>query len=290
MGIVLRRVAICVVVAGACVGGAGLLVSAVGRSLADGIRTPDDAVTVTVSALGILVLAWYLLTALVASACLLARAAGTAWTVGERRLRSSGAPLMRRLLLTGAAAVVASASVLGPATAGPVEPEETTAADLGWASTDDEPQPSPTEPTTSTAVVEEKTSAPTRPPSSDDAVGTPEPSTEESTRDPTDEVTSTDVTVTTDAPGTDENDPTDDKGPEDDHRPDDDTASHTVVAGESLWAIAAATLPGDATDADVAAAWPAWYDANASEIGPDPDLIHPGQVLLAPDHVTQEDA
>lgn len=57
---------------------------------------------------------------------------------------------------------------------------------------------------------------------------------------------------------------------------------HEVAPGDTLWAIAAAHLPPDATDADVAAAWPRWYSANRAVIGDDPDVIQPGQRLAAP--------
>jgi nucleoid-associated protein YgaU len=62
------------------------------------------------------------------------------------------------------------------------------------------------------------------------------------------------------------------------------TAATTVSvrAGDTLWEIAAAHLPAGSDDAAVAAAWPRWYEANRDVIGPDPDLIHPGQVLTAP--------
>src|SRR5665648_274096 len=56
----------------------------------------------------------------------------------------------------------------------------------------------------------------------------------------------------------------------------------TVLAGDSLWRIAAAHLPAGSNDADVASAWPLWYAANRDVVGPDPGLIHPGQVLTAP--------
>ena len=53
--------------------------------------------------------------------------------------------------------------------------------------------------------------------------------------------------------------------------------------GDSLWAIAARHLGPGATDAEVAEEWPRWYAANRAVIGPDPDLVLPGQVLRAPE-------
>ena len=61
------------------------------------------------------------------------------------------------------------------------------------------------------------------------------------------------------------------------------SGDHVVQAGESLWTIAASGLPPDTGTADVANASAAWYDANRTTIGPDPDVIHPGQQLVAPD-------
>ena len=60
----------------------------------------------------------------------------------------------------------------------------------------------------------------------------------------------------------------------------------TVVRrGDTLWDIARAHLGPDATDAEVAAEWPRWHEANRSVIGADPDVLLPGQVLHAPDAV-----
>ena len=56
----------------------------------------------------------------------------------------------------------------------------------------------------------------------------------------------------------------------------------TVLAGDSLWQIAADHLAAGATDADIAGAWPRWYDANRAVVGNDPARIRPGQVLKAP--------
>lgn len=59
-------------------------------------------------------------------------------------------------------------------------------------------------------------------------------------------------------------------------------ATVTVRRGDSLWSIAARYLGPTATDAEVAAAWPAWYARNAETIGGDPDLIQPGLQLRIP--------
>jgi nucleoid-associated protein YgaU len=56
----------------------------------------------------------------------------------------------------------------------------------------------------------------------------------------------------------------------------------TVRAGDSLWLIAARRLGPHPGAAQVVAEWPRWYAANRAAIGPDPDLIRPGQVLHAP--------
>jgi nucleoid-associated protein YgaU len=70
------------------------------------------------------------------------------------------------------------------------------------------------------------------------------------------------------------------------HRSTQPPASHSdqvrVRPGNSLWEIAARTLPGRPTPARIAAAWPCWWAANRSVIGPNPNLLHPGQLLTAP--------
>jgi hypothetical protein len=56
----------------------------------------------------------------------------------------------------------------------------------------------------------------------------------------------------------------------------------TVRRGDTLWDLAAAYLPPEATDAEIATACRRWHTANRNVIGPDPDLILPGQVLTVP--------
>ncbi|MDN5795573.1 MAG: LysM peptidoglycan-binding domain-containing protein [Intrasporangium sp.] len=63
------------------------------------------------------------------------------------------------------------------------------------------------------------------------------------------------------------------------HFPDDVV---TVRQGDSLWSLAARQLGRDASDRQIALAWPEWYALNVQVIGPDPDLIHPGQQLRIP--------
>ncbi|MCR6491692.1 LysM peptidoglycan-binding domain-containing protein [Cellulomonas sp. P24] len=58
--------------------------------------------------------------------------------------------------------------------------------------------------------------------------------------------------------------------------------SHLVRPGDTLWSIAAEHLAPGADDATIARAWPAWFEANASTIGADPNLLHPGQRLQSP--------
>ena len=61
---------------------------------------------------------------------------------------------------------------------------------------------------------------------------------------------------------------------------------HVVVRGDCLWDIAAAHLSGQlgrtASAAETARATSAWWAANAAVIGPDPDVLLPGQVLRPP--------
>lgn len=59
-------------------------------------------------------------------------------------------------------------------------------------------------------------------------------------------------------------------------------ASVVVQRGDSLWTIAARHLGPGASDAQIAAAWPRWYEANRDAIGDDPNLIVPGITLTPP--------
>jgi nucleoid-associated protein YgaU len=56
----------------------------------------------------------------------------------------------------------------------------------------------------------------------------------------------------------------------------------TVLAGDTLWDIASQQLGPTASDVDVALHWPRWYEANKAQIGENPHVLLPGQILRAP--------
>ncbi|KGN37072.1 LysM peptidoglycan-binding domain-containing protein, partial [Knoellia aerolata] len=61
------------------------------------------------------------------------------------------------------------------------------------------------------------------------------------------------------------------------------TADEVVVhRGDSLWSIAARHLGPDASAAEIDRSWRRWFALNRDRVGPDPDLILPGQVLRVP--------
>lgn len=60
-------------------------------------------------------------------------------------------------------------------------------------------------------------------------------------------------------------------------------ATHRVVPGDNLWAIAAGLLGEDATDAEIHGPWRAMVEANRDRLrSGDPDLIFPGEHLVLP--------
>lgn len=59
-------------------------------------------------------------------------------------------------------------------------------------------------------------------------------------------------------------------------------ATVTVLSGDTLWAIVANQLGPGASDVDIALEWPRWYSVNRGQIGGNPDVLLPGQILRAP--------
>lgn len=64
--------------------------------------------------------------------------------------------------------------------------------------------------------------------------------------------------------------------------PDPVRITHTVQRGDTLWAIAAQSIPPDASRAQIAQSCARWYHSNRATIGSNPDLILPGMRLLSP--------
>jgi len=67
------------------------------------------------------------------------------------------------------------------------------------------------------------------------------------------------------------------------------SAAHRVRPGESLWIIAARSLPANASAARVDATWRRLYAANRATVGADPDLLLPGTVLRLPAALSTDD-
>lgn len=64
----------------------------------------------------------------------------------------------------------------------------------------------------------------------------------------------------------------------------------TVHPGDTLWDLAAATLPGSTSNAEIDRRWREIYEHNRSAIGADPDLIRPGQRLVLPPDTPREES
>lgn len=62
-----------------------------------------------------------------------------------------------------------------------------------------------------------------------------------------------------------------------------------VGPGDCLWRLAEASLPRDATDAQISRRWHRIYALNRAAIGADPDLIQPGQRLRLPPRGEEHD-
>ena len=250
----------------------GVLAAVLAARVADlaprGGAQADDLVELAVLAGGVLVLLWLAGSAAVAAVCLAARSAGLAWCGGEAWVRRFAPGMVRRALVLVVAAGIGAASV-APASAGPVlapptssAPTATTSAadgaglDLGWVVTDGAPGAGTPRPAAAPTPAHED-----EPPASSGTA-----------------VAATTPPPTAPLPGATWLSPS--RAPLDTQ-----PVTVVVVRGDTLWDIAARHLGPAATPAQIAAAWPAWYAANAATIGPDPGLIRPGQVLLVPAEV-----
>jgi hypothetical protein len=280
---------------GAAIVSAGVA-AACGRralELAAGMATagPDELVELAVLAAGALVLAWLAASAAMAAACLLARHIGGVWRHGEAWVQRCAPAVVRRALVVAVAAGLGAASVTsasaadlsptaGPSTASVVTGDA--APDLGWVVTATAPAPSAAAPAPAvTTTPFDPGWAPSGGSASPDpaargagsALGTSGSLTPGAWRP-------------TGSPGGDADGPAVPPVARwtsgDEASAGGEAGTVVVVRGDTLWGIAARHLPAGASEADVAAAGPAWYAANAATIGPDPDRILPGQVLVVP--------
>lgn len=276
--------------------GAVVLAVALGLWVTDHVSSTrlwrvEAVVGPAVVAVGVLAAAWVGVSALVAGTCAAVRSTGRAWRAGEAAVHRWAPGAVRRALAVAVAAGVGLGSAVGAhaTVEAPPAPAVVTV-DLGWTPT-----------TTTTSVADPATTTPP-------TTGSPTALPTESADPPTGRVDLALPVGTTvppvAAPPAADADATVSGGPADAAEPipvvpvaaplpaPDDTAPHAVPpapagtievrAGDTLWGLAARTLGPDATDAAIAAEWPRWYAANAATIGPDPDILTPGQVLVVP--------
>ncbi|WP_448629912.1 LysM peptidoglycan-binding domain-containing protein [Cellulomonas soli] len=238
-----------------------LAVALAGRTAADlpdgGAVRVEDLVGMLVTGTGAAVSAWLALSATVTLLCAVARMAGSRWRAGEAAVHRLAPTIVRRALAVTITAGLGLGVATGAqaATLHETHPPSvsglatTTDVDLGWA------------PTTSSTVPVDTTWQPT--------VASPAGA----TTVPVPAAAVTQTAATTPAPVA-PTAPDAQAGPA--------GGSVVVQPGDSLWDIAARHLPPDASDAQIAAAWPRWYEANRDTIGDDPDLLRPAQLLRAP--------
>ncbi|ACQ79514.1 conserved hypothetical protein [Beutenbergia cavernae DSM 12333] len=258
-----------------------------GLDLIQGRRSVDSLVGAAAVAVGSAVAAWYAVAAVVSAVGWSARAAGRAWRSGERALRRWGPPAMRGALGLGIAATVGTGLFLAPAASAvggnvgsaPFPASEAPPDDVGYIPSDPSPAPS----NDAHGQVDGKDGQPSGP-------SIPAPSPGPAASPPQDGRGASTGPALSGAPSPDGAEPTPSAtegvppgARATSHGAERAAPTHVVAAGESLWEIAEQALPAGAEDADVAAAWPRWFEANRAVVGDDPDLILPGQVLVVPE-------
>lgn len=230
--------------------------------VAAGITTPDALALVGVSGVGTLLAAWYTLSALV-----LLAARGRVFR-GRGALEWCarwGAPGMRRLAVL---ALTASTTLGGAVAAQATEASP----DLGWGAR------------TSTAAQHTR-QAPAAPPGDTESDATGAPGARTASPTATDVPRADHSARATPAASASAPEPEPSPGSASTSAP----TVRVVRPGDSLWTIARDHLPTDATDAQIDAAWRDWYAVNRVLIGPDADLVRPGQSLTAPGELGRAD-
>ena len=278
----------------------------------------ESVVAPLVVAAGVLAAGWVGASSLLAGACATVRAAGGAWRAGEDAVQRWAPGAVRRALALAVAAGIGLGGAAGAhatTEAPPAPAVSAEAVDLGWTPTADR-APVPTDGATEVAsgIASSTAGAPsaaepaalpaapaaaagagaphrvTAPPTADAA---PAPGPEGTTTGSTDlgaaaagvpaSPTAAERATAPSAPPPAAAGATAASAPSGSDTPSGPAAGTVVVqAGDTLWGLAARSLGPDATDAAIAAEWPRWYAANAPAIGPDPDVLLPGQVLTVP--------
>lgn len=244
----------------------------------------DTVVVLGIVLLGALVATWFACHLALGAGCLLAATLGRRWLAGERFVAARGPALVRRAVAAGLSISVGLGGVAATAQEPALELGWSTVApglaatvvesppELGWTPTPPADPPVPTD------------RSPDVPHHEADAPDEPEPAAERDSGAEPDPGAGQDH----ERPGHPRGTPDDDASPgaADRAAPDERdepvrARRHVVVPGDTLWSLTRGWLD-DPDDAAVAAAWPALYDANRDVVGPDPDLIHPGQELTVP--------
>lgn len=252
-------------------GAAGLAVAAgLGLWVVDHVASTElwrveTVVAPLVVVIGVLAAAWVGASALVAGACAAVRSAGGTWRGGEVAVHRWAPGLVRRALALAVAAGVGLTGAAGAhATADAPPAPVVVTVDLGWSPTATDPaaiSQGPTDAASSdvgrSAGVPSASALPAAAPSTSPDPGLPPEVVPVASQVPT-------ITEAASAAAP--------------------AGSVEVRPGDTLWGLAARALGPGASDAAIAAEWPRWYAANAATIGPDPDVLQPGQVLVVPTH------
>ncbi|MBT0994650.1 hypothetical protein KIN34_10155 [Cellulomonas sp. DKR-3] len=257
----------------AAAGAAALGLAAVLPWRTAGAVQVDDVVVSAVAGLGAAVCAWLALSCALGTVCVAARVLGTGWRGGEAAVRRWAPHAVRRVVAGTVGAGVALGLAATGATAAPatsVERPAAVAVSTGLPAGDAPP-------------LAWTVTAPG--PDTRHEDGTHEHDThQDGTHDDASDDREADGSDTAERVAHGADPASDRSGTGTAPRSGARDAQRTVVvrAGDSLWTIAAGELGRSATAAEVAAAWPAWYEANREVIGSDPDVIRAGQVLVAP--------
>ena len=257
---------------------------------APGTATLDQVLTLVAAAAAVLLVAWWGLATL-AVVCSHLQGRSGAWC---RRLVARGAPVLSRRVAAALVGVAVGGSLSSGAALAATTPPPTATSSTA-AATSSTAANSSTAPTTSTTAAPSGTAgtpagqmptgpgwSPTAPTVHRPPVTEPDPTARRHSPSP-----SAGATAPADGPGWTPTRPlqrpqapTEVLG----LRPSARTTADEVVVhrGDTLWSIVARQLGADASDAEVAASWPAWHEANRAVIGADPDRLVPGQRLHAP--------